>query len=264
MPFYFRFRYQRIIKIIFYATFYHSFRYNIVLLSSDNCLLIDLVNLISINMKKLIVLSLIVLASIPAFSQVKFGLKAGISTTNLSMTDFKTLTSGNTTYTVDAVSSAKYGFHGGVFVRLTLLGIYLQPELLFTTRTNEYTVNQLNPNGLPTLLPVVKQNFNKLDIPVLLGLKLGPLHVNAGPVGSLLINSPKAIISNPDFKNNYNKMTIGYQAGLGFDLLNFLTFDLRYEGSLKKYQNQIENLAKTKVNLDDRANAFLFSVGIMF
>ena len=57
---------------------------------------------------------------------------------------------------------------------------------------------------------------------------------------------------------------VGYQAGLGFDLLNFLTFDLRYEGSLKKYQNQIENLAKTKVNLDDRANAFLFSIGIMF
>ena len=59
-------------------------------------------------------------------------------------------------------------------------------------------------------------------------------------------------------------MTLGYQAGLGFDLLNFLTFDLRYEGSLKKYQNQIENLTGTKVNLDDRANAFLFSVGLMF
>jgi opacity protein-like surface antigen len=215
-------------------------------------------------MKKLIVLSLIVLASIPAFSQVKFGIKAGISTTNLSMADIKTLTSGSTSYTVDAVTSAKYGFHGGVFVRLKLLAIYLQPELLFTTRTNEYTVKQLNANGLPILTSAVKQNFNKLDIPVLLGLKLGPLRINAGPVGSLLINSPKAIITNPDFKNNYNKMTIGYQAGLGFDLLNFLTFDLRYEGSLKKYQNQIENLAKTKVNLDDRPNAFLFSVGIMF
>ena len=59
-------------------------------------------------------------------------------------------------------------------------------------------------------------------------------------------------------------MTIGYQAGLGFDLLNFLTFDLRYEGSLKKYQNQIQNLAGNKYNLDDRPNAFLFSVGLIF
>jgi hypothetical protein len=59
-------------------------------------------------------------------------------------------------------------------------------------------------------------------------------------------------------------MTIGYQAGLGFDLLKILTFDLRYEGSLKKYQNQIQNLAGTSVNLDDRPNAFLFSLGVMF
>ena len=163
-------------------------------------------------MKRIIVIALVVLVSIPAFSQFKFGLKAGVSTTNLSMADLKTVTSGNTSYTVDAVTAAKYGFHGGAFVRLTLFGIYLQPELLFTTRTNEYTVNQLNANGSLTLLPVVKQNFNKLDIPVMLGLKLGPLRVNAGPVGSLLINSPKALISNPDYKNNYSRITIGYQA----------------------------------------------------
>ena len=214
-------------------------------------------------MKKLIVLSLIILVSIPAFSQIKFGIKAGVSTTNLSMADIKTLTSGNTSYTVDAITSAKYGFHGGVFVRLKLLAIYLQPELLFSTRTNEYTIsNTTNPQSITSY--VAKQSFNKLDIPVMVGLKLGPIRLNAGPVGSLLINSPKALITNPDFKNNYSKMTIGYQAGLGFDLLNFLTFDLKYEGSLKKYQNQIENLVKTKVNLDDRPNAFLFSVGIMF
>jgi Outer membrane protein beta-barrel domain len=215
-------------------------------------------------MKRIIVIALVVLVSIPAFSQFKFGLKAGVSTTNLSMADLKTVTSGNTSYTVDAVTAAKYGFHGGAFVRLTLFGIYLQPELLFTTRTNEYTVNQLNANGSLTLLPVVKQNFNKLDIPVMLGLKLGPLRVNAGPVGSLLINSPKALISNPDYKNNYSRITIGYQAGLGFDLFNILTFDLRYEGNLKKYQNQIQNLTGTKFNLDDRTNAFVFSLGLMF
>jgi opacity protein-like surface antigen len=98
----------------------------------------------------------------------------------------------------------------------------------------------------------------------MLGFKLGPLRLNAGPAGSLLINTPKDLISNPDYKNNYNRMTIGYQAGVGFDLFKLLTFDLRYEGSLKKYQNQIENLTGTKVNLDDRPNAFLFSVGIMF
>lgn len=213
-------------------------------------------------MKKLIVIAFVVLASIPAFSQIKFGLKAGVSTTSLSMPTIKTVTSGTTTYTVDALTSAKYGFHGGVFVRVTLFGIYLQPELLFSTRSNDYTVTNITNQASPVSY-VAKQTFNRLDLPVMLGLKLGPLRLNAGPSGSLLINSPKDIITNPDYKNNYSKMTFGYQAGLGFDLL-FLTFDLRYEGSLKKYQNQIQNLAGTKYNLDDRPNAFLFSVGLMF
>jgi hypothetical protein len=211
-------------------------------------------------MKRLLIIVLAAFIVLPAFSQFKFGIKAGVSTTNLSMATLKTLTSGTTTYTVDALTTAKYGFHGGAFFRLTLLGIYLQPELLFSTRTNEYTVKNV---GTPAS-SIVKQNFNKLDIPVMLGFKLGPVRLNAGPSASLLINSPKELIDSPDFKNMYSRMTIGYQAGVGLDILKTLTIDLRYEGSLKKYQNQIENLAGTKVNLDDRANAFLFSVGLMF
>jgi len=191
-------------------------------------------------------------------------LKAGVSTTSLSMPSIKTILANNNTYTVDALTAAKYGFHGGAFVRLTLFGFYIQPELLFSTRTNEYTVsNTTTPSSVTSY--VAKQSFNRLDLPVMLGLKLGPIRLNAGPTGSLLINSPKALISNPDVKNNYSKMTFGYQAGLGFDLLGRLTFDLRYEGSLKKYQNQIQNLAgTTKVNLDDRPNAFLLSIGLFF
>jgi len=214
-------------------------------------------------MKKFAAILIIVLISIPAFSQIKFGLKAGVSTTSLSMPTIKTVTSGTTSFTVDGLTAAKYGFHGGAFVRLTFFGVYIQPELLFSTRTNEYTVTNVTNQASP-IAYVAKQSFNKLDIPVMLGFKLGPLRLNAGPTGSLLINSPKSIITNPDYKNNYNRMTIGYQAGLGFDLLSFLTFDLRYEGNLKKYQNQIQSLTGKKYNLDDRPNAFVFSVGIMF
>jgi hypothetical protein len=214
-------------------------------------------------MKKLFAFILIVIVSIPAFSQIKFGLKAGVSTTSLSMPSMSTITSGSTTYTVNGLTSAKYGFHGGAFVRLTLFGVYIQPELLFSTRTNEYTVSNITNQASPVSY-VAKQSFNKLDIPVMVGLKLGPIRLNAGPAASLLINSPKDLITNPDYKNNYNRLTFGYQAGLGFDLLGLLTFDVRYEGSLKKYQNQIQNLTGTKYNLDDRPNAFLFSVGLMF
>ena len=242
-------------------------RYNIISIVKRYFQFVDYINLIVKPMKKLIAIVFVVLVSIPAFSQIKFGLKAGVSTTSLSMPTIKTVTSpassGSNTYTVDALTNAKYGFHFGAFVRLTFFGVYLQPEVLFSTRTNEYTVKDVTNQASPVSY-IAKQSFNKLDIPVMLGFKLGPLRLNAGPVGSLLINSPKAIITNPDFKNNYNRMTIGYQAGVGFDLFNFLTFDLRYEGSLKKYQNQIQNLTGTKFTLDDRPNAFLLSVGLMF
>lgn len=212
-------------------------------------------------MRKLLVIALVVFISIPAFSQIKFGLKAGVSTTSLTMSTLKTIPTSGTSYTVNALSEAKYGFHGGAFLRLTLLGVYLQPELLFTSRTNEYTVVDL---ASPTVEMAKTQKFNKLDIPVMLGFKLGPVRINAGPAASLLINSPKDLIDDPNLKSNYSRMTIGYQAGVGLDILKFLTIDLRYEGSLKKYQNQIENLTGTKFNLDDRPNAFLLSAGIMF
>jgi hypothetical protein len=208
-------------------------------------------------MKKLVFLVLIVLIGIPAFSQIKFGIKAGVSTNTLSMPSLKNI---NGAYTVDALSQAEYGFHGGIFLRMTLLGIYLQPELLFSTRSNEYKITNLQS----TASYISKQQFNKMDIPVLLGFKLGPIRLNAGPVGTLLLNSPKDLITDNNYKSMYSRMTIGYQAGLGFDLLKTLTFDIRYEGNLKKYQNQIENLTGTKFNLDDRVNAFLFSVGLMF
>jgi hypothetical protein len=216
-------------------------------------------------MKKLFAILLVVLISLPAISQIKAGLKAGLSTTNLSMATLKTVTTGTTSYTVEALESAKYGFHGGGFLRLTLLGIYVQPELLFSTRTNEYTVTDITNSASP-VKSVVEQKFNKLDIPVMVGFKLGPLRLNAGPAASLLINTPKELIDSPDYESMYNKMTIGYQAGVGLDILKTLTLDVRYEGSLKKYQNQIQNLVgtKTTVNLDDRANAFLFSLGLMF
>jgi hypothetical protein len=215
-------------------------------------------------MKKIVAIALVILVTIPAFSQIKFGIKAGVSTTSLTMPSIKQISAGTSSFSVDGISTAKYGFHGGVFVRLTFFGVYIQPELLFSTRTNEYTVtNTTNPSSLTSY--IAKQSFNRLDIPVMLGYKLGPIRLNLGPSGSLLINSPKSLIQNPDYKNNFSKMTFGYQAGLGFDLFNRITFDLRYEGSLKKYQNQIQNLAgSTKVNLDDRPNAFLLSVGLMF
>ena len=213
-------------------------------------------------MKKILIVVLAVFITIPAFSQLKWGLKAGVSTNSITMNNAIQLTGQSTSYTVEALKSASYGFHGGLFVRLTLFGVYIQPEVLFATSENKYKVTNMTASTNP--ITDVSQKLNNLSIPVMVGFKLGPIRINAGPAASMAITSPKALVNDPNLSNVYNKMSFGYQAGLGFDLLKTLTFDVRYEGSLQKYQTQIQNAAGTKVALDNRPNAFLFSVGLMF
>lgn len=215
-----------------------------------------------LQMKKAFLIFLSLIIVLPAFSQINFGVKGGLSTTNLKMDDLKTLTSGDKEYAIEAIKGANYGFHGGLFLRFSMMGFYIQPEFLFASRTDEYKVTDLD---MPANEIIKKQKFNRVDIPVMLGGKFGPIRINAGPSARLLIESPGDLIENdPDYKAMYQGLTFGYQAGLGFDIVKRLTLDLRYEGSLQKYQTQIKNLAGEKVNLDDRPNAFLLSIGFMF
>jgi len=212
-------------------------------------------------MKKLVLILFSVFIVLPAFSQAKFGLKAGLSTTSLKMEDLKTLTSGDTEYVIDALEGANYGFHGGAFVRFSLAGLYIQPELLFTSRTDEYTVEDLDD---PASAIIKEQQFNQLELPVMLGFKLGPVRIHGGPSARYLINSPKDLIDDPDYETVYKNFTFGFQAGLGVDIIKRLTIDLRYEGSLQKYQTQIQSIVGDDFTLDDRQSALLLSVGFMF
>ncbi len=212
-------------------------------------------------MKKLLTVILILSVGLPVFSQVRFGLKGGLSTTSLTMETLKTLTSGETQYTVEALEGGNYGFHAGAFVRFNISRFYIQPELLFSSRTNEYTITELEESPVES---ISKQQFNKLDLPLMLGFYLGPLRLNAGPSASLLINSPSDLIDHPDFNAMYQDLTFGYQAGIGVDILKRLTVDLRYEGSLNKYQTQVSNATGDRVKLDDRPDAFHLSLGFMF
>ena len=205
-------------------------------------------------MKKLLALILVMFLAIPIFAQIKFGIKAGLGTTTVPTYNITTGTNS-----IEALKTASYGFHGGVFLRLTLLGIYLQPEVLLVTNSYDYNVKQgTNPAVL------TKQTFNKLDVPVLIGVKFGPVRLNAGPDATVQIGTPKALISDPNFQNLYKGATFGYQAGAGFDLFKRLTFDVRYEGNLSgKFGNSVTVGTQT-FKLDSRQPSVLFSLGLMF
>lgn len=205
-------------------------------------------------MKKLLAVILVAFLAIPVFSQVKFGIKAGVATTTVPTYDITTGTN-----TIKTLKDASYGFHAGIFLRWSLLGIYLQPEVVFATNTYEYNVTQgTNPEIL------MKQTFNKLDVPVLLGVKLGPIRLNAGPVATVQIGSPDALIDDPNFDKMYKGATFGYQAGAGFDLFKKLTFDVKYEGSLSKKFGDAITVGSQTFKLDSRQPSVLFSLGLMF
>mgnify|MGYP005834614615 CR=1 FL=1 len=204
-------------------------------------------------MKKLFVVIFIVLIALPAFSQIKFGIKAGAATATVPTYD---LTTGANN--IQALKDAAWGFHAGLFLRLSLLGIYLQPEAVFATNTYEYNVTTVTGTDL------MKQTFNKLEVPVLLGFKLGPLRVNAGPAAAIQIGSPKALIDDPNFEDMYKGATFGYQAGIGVDLFKKLTLDARYGGSLSGKFGDAVTIGGQTFQLDQRQPSFILSVGLMF
>ena len=96
-------------------------------------------------------------------------------------------------------------------------------------------------------------------MPILLGVKVGPLRLNAGPAASVMISDPKEIIQGATYK----KATFGYQAGVGLDLFKKLTFDLRYEGNLNQFGDEITVAGQT-FTLDDRTGALIVHVGYIF
>lgn len=204
-------------------------------------------------MKKLLVIILAVLITIPAFSQIKFGIKAGVNTATVPT--YNVTTGANN---IKALKDAAWGFHAGAFLRLSVFGVYLQPEVVLASNTYDYSVTTA------TATTVLKQNFNRLEIPVLLGLKLGPLRINAGPSATIQIGTPKALINDPNFTDMYKGATFGYQAGVGLDIFKTITLDARYGGSLSGKFGDVVTIGGQNFKLDSRQPSLILSVGLMF
>jgi opacity protein-like surface antigen len=206
-------------------------------------------------MKKILVLLFALLLTAPLFSQVQFGLKAGVST-DFTFTNLD-LSQANVDVVLEKAKSAEWGFQGGAFMRASFAGIYIQPELLIATATNTLTYSGV-VDGAP-VDELLEQKFTKVNIPLLVGIKVAFFRINAGPAASFLINDPKELIDGATYK----KATFGYQAGIGIDLLKKLTVDVRYEGSLNQFGENITIGGETFI-LDDRTGALLIQVGLIF
>lgn len=96
--------------------------------------------------------------------------------------------------------------------------------------------------------------FNRLDVPILAGVKLGPLRLNAGPVMSFTISE-----TNEAFKKGIKDATWGYQAGIGLDIKK-ISIDIRYEGAFSKLADNIR-IEGEDYATDARASQILIGIG---
>lgn len=209
-------------------------------------------------MKKILLLITGILFFIAANAQFKFGVKGGVNSSYIKMDDVIIVIQGVEEYSFEGLKTATVGFHAGLMARVTFFGAFIQPELLFSSTGGEVEVTNLISNDVS----IKKMEFKKLDIPVLVGFKFGPVRINAGPVASIIIDSKADLIEEAGYEEKLKGATFGYQAGFGIDILS-ISLDVRYEGNLSKLGEGI-NVRGNDFEFDSRNPQFIFSLGIFF
>ncbi len=188
----------------------------------------------------------------------QIGVKGGINFANLAIDDIKIINTGSEVY--DLVSGDRVtGFNAGLMARIKIAMLFVQPEVYFTSTGG--VVEQVMQSGASELLNV---QFNRVDIPLLAGVKLGPARVNVGPVGSIVVNSTNELKDlYGDLGDIHKDLTWGFQAGVGIDLFKKISIDGRYEGSLSKYGDTF-TVAGTEHKLDARPSQWIVALGFWF
>ncbi len=165
-------------------------------------------------MKRIVIIAFLLGAFFSVNAQPSFdlGIKGGINTSKVT-TNFREF---------DSESIVKS--HFGAFARIGYNRVYVQPEVYFIAKGGEVSSSLLET--------LTKFDFNNVDVPILLGVRVlngsvGNFRVMAGPVFSF-VTSGNVIgderLTADYFRDRYH----GYQYGVGFDIWNFF-LDARIE-----------------------------------
>ncbi|WP_291073307.1 porin family protein [Empedobacter sp. UBA5987] len=199
-------------------------------------------------MKKLILTAIVGLAANFATAQnINFGIKGGAV---FNTDKGKVWEDAGNIFKKDGKASA--GFQAGALARVSLAGIYIQPELLYTQFKNEYDVDGQKLN-------VTKK---RMDIPVNVGKRfLGIGHIQAGPVFSYYFDDKLSV---KDFTTaKQDEFNVGMQIGAGVEVSKLL-FDLRYEFGLGKVGSDILNGSNGQYRTEIRPQMLNLSVAYLF
>ncbi|RAJ96053.1 outer membrane protein with beta-barrel domain [Larkinella arboricola] len=197
-------------------------------------------------MKKLLLLGLVLCLPVLTFAQFSIGVKGGVNLSQFTMGEFvKTRLNANGTPQVSVSGrtirdnlkesfDSRTGWAYGIYTRFGK-NIYLQPELLVSSKGGSFEIVR-DIDGQPTS-ETVTINTTNFDVPILLGLKGGPIRVVAGPIVSFRISDDQSLrdalqdYTSGSLNNALAKATYGYQVGVGLDL-GRLGIDVRREGGL--------------------------------
>lgn len=203
-------------------------------------------------MKRILLIAALTLFAYSSYAQFfTLGPKVGISSSTVRVADdVQGIASGD----------SEVGFHAGLFTRISILGFYVQPEALFTSaRGNIVLQDNISGNAES----VQELTYNKIDVPVMLGFKIGPLfRVNAGPTFSFILNDDirnGAGAAIDQIEQEYNSANVGYQVGVGLDISR-LIIDLKYENNLNALGESV-NIAGTSFPTDLRNQLIQLSLG---
>src|SRR5690606_30524168 len=201
------------------------------------------------NMKKLFLITATLL-SFSAFAQnSQFGIKAGL----VYNADNGKGVFENAGTIYEEKGEGSVGFQAGAMVRIKTGGLYIQPELLYTSFKNEYNT----PTG-----ESFEIGKRRIDFPVNLGKTfLGEfLQVQVGPVFSYYFEDD---ISLSDIENSErDEFNVGLQIGTGVNIKNF-NVDLRYEFGFGK--NSSKFVQDTwGFETENRSQLLNLSVGYFF
>ncbi|WP_080240742.1 outer membrane beta-barrel protein [Spirosoma rigui] len=200
-------------------------------------------------MKKTILFATLCLLPALSFAQGGFqiGIKGGVNLSKLSFGNFVSTSAnanGSPSVSVDGQTfrnnlsesfASKTGTSFGVYTRIGG-NLFIQPEVLYSTRAGSFSILR---NGVSEDVTVKTTSF---DVPVLLGIKGGPIRVMAGPVFSFRIDDNQRLgqalsqYTNGSLNDAWSKAYYGYQVGGGLDL-GSLGLDVRYEGNLSDIAN---------------------------
>ncbi|MFD0798505.1 porin family protein [Maribacter chungangensis] len=193
-------------------------------------------------MKKLVVITVVALSGFFGLAQTGsgFGIKGGINY------------AGNGDFfnsAENAVTSPdrNVGYHVGVFGKLGNK-LYLRPELVYTSTTSGYNEGDLK--------------VNKLDVPVLVGLKvIGPLNIFAGPAFQYILNNKFDGVTIDNVEKDF---TVGLNIGAGVSFGKF-GLDVRYERGFSENELNFINSNILTLNgdrVDTRPDQIILSLSL--